>query len=149
MAIDLNFFKLGISSILERNPQVSNSALSGLLKANIINFNGHIQISNLRLHSFQSDGYEGIRKSAKMVYISPYGFCTDLLVSIKRIFAGVTFPPTKHNGDLLSNLPSGRRITIFCSLDGKEADVLSEVDKRSMFVRIFKAVLGCCPVMER
>jgi len=144
MPIDLNFFRQGISSVLERNPNVSNSDLSGLMKANITNFNGHIQISDLRVHSFQSDGYEGIRKPAKAVYISPYGPWTDLLVSIKRVFTGIKFPPPTHNGDLLMDLLTGCRVTIFCSLDGSEAEVLSEVDQQPLFVRFFRAVLGNC-----
>ncbi len=142
MVIDLNFFRQGIWSVLEKNPNVHNSDLSGAIRARIINFKGHIQISDLRVHSFQSDGYEGIRKPAKMVYVSPYCFCMDLLASIRRIFTGVTFPPSAGNRDLLSDLHNGRRITIFCSLDGQEAEAVTEVDQKSLHVRLCEAVFG-------
>lgn len=144
MPVDLNFFKSLLPGVLEGNPNVRNSALSGVIAANIVNFKGHIQVSESRVHSFKSDGYEGIRKPAKIIYISPYGFWLDILVSIKRIFTGIVFAPSKANRDLRSDLCEGRRVTIFCTLDGSEAEALIEVDQKPLFVRLYKTAFSCC-----
>jgi hypothetical protein len=137
MAIELGFFRQSISSILQRNPIVSNDALAGAMRCNMVNFRPHLQISDLKSHSFQSGG---IRKPVKMVYVSSYGFWMDLLVSITRVFTGKVFPPVDRNGNLLSDVLAGRRLTIFCSLDGQEAEVVSEVDQKPLHVRLRQAV---------
>lgn len=141
MAIRLDFFKNSISSLLNRNPGIRNADLSGVLAANIVDFKGHIRISDAQ-HIFHSDGYEGVRKPAKIIYLSPYSFWIDLLVSIKRVFAGVMFLPSAARPDLRADLQAGRRITVFCALDGSDAEVLMEVDQKSLLQRILNIVFS-------
>ena len=141
MSINSDFFKKTISSVLGKNPTVRNGALSKVIEAQIVGFKGHIQVSDAKLYSFQSDGYESVRKPAKIIQVSPYGFWLDLLVSIKRIFTGVVFAPSP-NGDLQSYLAQGRRITIFCAVDGSEAETLIEPNQISLFGRIYRAVFS-------
>ena len=141
MSINSDFFRNTVSSVLHRNPSLSNAALSKVIEAQIVNCKWNIQVSDDRLYSFRSDGYEGLRKSAKIIYISPYGFLSDIFVSLKRMFVGVTFPPSQ-DGDLRSYLEQGRRITIFCAIDGSEAESLIEVDQQSLCLRIYQAVFS-------
>jgi hypothetical protein len=142
--LNLNLFKNLVPAVLKVHPDLKNSALSGVMETRILNFPWHMQMSDCKMHSFGSNGCKGIQKPAKIIYISPYGFWLDLLISIKRIFTGVVFGSSNANGDLRLDLAQGRRITIFCALDGSEAEVLIETDKQSLFHRVCKAVFSCC-----
>lgn len=142
--LNLNFFKQLIPPVLEKNPYLDNTSLAGVIIANIPNFRGHIRVSDQRVHSFYSDGYEGIRKPSKIIRISPYRYWQDLLVSIIRIFAGAVFGPSVYKGDLHSELGQGRRLTLFVSLDGTEAETLVEVDQKPLVVKVLKSVFFCC-----
>ena len=144
-SLRLNFFQNTVSSQLNRNPTISNSDLAGVMRANIVGFRGRLQVSDCAVHSFKSDGYEGINKPAKIIYISPYeGFLSNLFVSIKRIFIGVVFGHSNSNGDLRLDLAQGRRVTIFCALDGSEAEAVIEVNQKGLFFRIYQTVFSCC-----
>jgi hypothetical protein len=115
------------------------------MRANIVGFRGRLEVSDGGVQSFKSDGYEGIRKEAKIIDISPYeGFLSNLFVSIKRIFTGVVFGPSNSNGDFRLDLAQGRRVTIFCALDGSEAEAVIETDQKSLFLRIYQTVFRCC-----
>ncbi len=136
-------FKQVISPVLAQNPTIRNSALSGLVAAHMTGFNGYIQISDCKAKLFQSDGLVGVQKPAKIIYISPYGgFWSDLLISIKRIFAGVTFS-SNSGSKLQPYLVYGQRITVFCALDGSHVEAEIEQDRTSLPVRIYRTIRSC------
>ena len=141
MSINSDFFRSTVSSVLSTNPSVSNAALSKVIEAQIEDCKWNIRVSDDKPYSFCSNGYESIQKSAKIIYISPYGFLSDIFVSVKRMFVGVTFPPSQ-DGDLRSYLEQGRRITVFCATDGSVAESLIERDQQSLCLRIYQAVFS-------
>ncbi len=121
---------MDIQSLLRSNPQISNSALAGVVAANINNFKGHVRV-------FDTLSPAG---PAKMIRISPYGFWQDLLVSIKRIFTGIVFP--QRNGDLQSDLAQGRRVILIVrSTDSTE---IVEESRKSSVLRLIKQIFCCC-----
>lgn len=129
--MDVNFFRDLVTPVLQSNPHIRNSALAGVVAANIVGFKGHVRV-------FDDKGPSG---KLKAIHISPYGFWQDLLVSIKRIFTGVVFPA--RTGDLRSDLAQGRRITIFVSANGNTPERV-EGSQKPRIVGLVKRIFSCC-----
>lgn len=141
MSLNVNFLKFFIPCQLKENPGIRNTNLAKAIAAELPHFQGSIRVSDCRLHSFSSNGYEGDRKPAKIIYLSPYSFWVDLLVTIKRIFTGVIFAPSfSSGGNLLPYLLAGRRITVYCALDGTRAETLIEQNQKPLWTRLYQSV---------
>ena len=136
MTITMSFIKATTQTFLKQNPTLTNSALSGTIRAHLAGFHGCIDISDSKMQTFTS-GEKRLRH-AKTIRISPYGFWQDLLISIKRIFTGVVFAPSTDGNDLKPDLESGRRITIDCSLDGSTTTCSRERNQQPLHIRIYK-----------
>ncbi len=136
MTLNLNLVRGYVSSTLAKAPTLRDQALSGVIYSQIIDFQGDIKVSGHREHSFFSNRSGHIAKPAKAIRFSPYGYWRDLLTSIRRIFTGVVFPPVGSTEDLQVYLSQGRRVTVYCAIDGSEANMEVEGDQKSLLARI-------------
>lgn len=137
-----NSAKNGFRKLLAQNPNISNASLECLIKANMRGFKGHVQVSDQRAHPFQRAGSGIIQLPAKKIYLSPYGFYSDLFVSILRFFIGISFTSFQGPNTLKSYLEQGRRLTFFCALGTSDVDSVKESNQQSLPVRIYQAIFS-------
>jgi hypothetical protein len=126
------FMSSTISDLLKINPNVSNQALPGVIRANHPELNErYIHVEDARLGD----------KPCKAVYISPAScFLSDLFQRIVRFFIGSAFPSSTYDNPL-NSLQEERRVTIFCAVDTPE-HFSHEQAQAPLWTRIREAV--CC-----
>ena len=81
-----------IPLLLMHNPNVTNRALAGVIEANLVGFEGRIEVA-AKIHRFATGD-----KDSRIIYVSPYGSFVDFVVNVKRFLAGVQFESLTNNG---------------------------------------------------
>ncbi len=138
--------EINLIEAYQRNPRISDSAFSSVIRANQDWFKGHAQIFDIKSHRFLNQNGQSKAPTATVIELSPYkNLFIDLLISIKRFFTGVKFPSyinDENEESLRKYFDEGRRVYYLFTKDGSQAELHIEGDQKPLPSRIHDAMLA-------